>query len=239
MVKLFVNIDHIATVREARRVREPDPVTAAVMAETAGADGITAHLREDRRHIKDRDVRMLKEILQAPFNLEMAPTQEMLGIALSIKPFSVTLVPEKREELTTEGGLDLHINKDKLESIISTLREGKIIVSLFIDPEIDQIKLARKLGAQSVELHTGQYAECSFDDRGAELEKLEKGAVLAQKIGLKVNLGHGLNYSNTGEAARIPGISELNIGHSIVARSSLVGISEAVKQMKEIILKNS
>jgi pyridoxine 5-phosphate synthase len=233
---LSVNIDHIATIRQARRGSEPDPVAAAVLAELAGAEGIIAHLREDRRHVQDRDLRLLRETVQTKLNLEMAATEEMQRIALEVKPEIATLVPEKREELTTEGGLEVALRTDFMKSYISRLREGGIVVSLFVDPDDDQIAAARKSGADWVEIHTGAYANAKTEkDRGREFEKIIEAAKLAGSLGLRVGAGHGLNYMNAGKIARIPEVEELNIGHSIISRAALVGMERAVREMKALI----
>jgi len=234
--RLSVNIDHIATIRQARRGSEPDPVAAAVLAELAGAEGIIAHLREDRRHVQDRDLRLLRETVQTKLNLEMAATEEMQRIALEIKPEITTLVPEKREELTTEGGLEVASRTDFMKSYISRLQQGGIVVSLFIDPDDNQIAAARKSGADWVEIHTGAYANAKTEkDRGREFEKITEAAKLAGSLGLRVGAGHGLNYVNVRKIARIPEVEELNIGHSIISRAALVGMERAVREMKALI----
>ena len=232
MTTLGVNVDHIATIRQARGGRDPDPLQAAVIAELAGARGITAHLREDRRHIQDRDIYMLKQMVATHLNMEMAPTQEMIKIAVDVLPYMVTLVPEQRQELTTEGGLAVREKERDLAKAIETFREHKILVSLFINPDINEIKAARKVGATHVELHTGYYANAT----GAvsiqeELGRLKDAALVATRLGLNLNAGHGLNYLNVGPVAEIEGMQELNIGHSIVARASLVGMDTAVRDM--------
>jgi len=234
--RLSVNIDHIATIRQARRGSEPDPVAAAVLAELAGAEGIIAHLREDRRHVQDRDLRLLRETVQTKLNLEMAATEEMQRIALEVKPEITTLVPEKREELTTEGGLEVALRTDFMKSYIGRLQQGGIVVSLFIDPDDNQIAAARKSGADWVEIHTGAYANAKTEkDRGREFEKIIEAAKLAKSLGLRVGAGHGLNYVNVRKIARIPGVEELNIGHSIISRAALVGMERAVREMKALI----
>jgi pyridoxine 5-phosphate synthase len=234
--RLSVNIDHIATIRQARRGSEPDPVAAAVLAELAGAEGIIAHLREDRRHVQDRDLRLLRETVQTKLNLEMAATREMQRIALEVKPEITTLVPEKREELTTEGGLEVALRTDFMRSYISRLQQGGIVVSLFIDPDDKQIAAAKKTGADWVEIHTGAYANAKTDrDRGREFEKITDAAKLAGSLGLRVGAGHGLNYVNVRKIARIPEVEELNIGHSIISRAALVGMERAVREMKALI----
>jgi pyridoxine 5-phosphate synthase len=231
-MRLGVNVDHVATVREARKGRSPDPVALALWAEEAGADQITAHLREDRRHIQDRDIRLLREVVKTRLNLEMAPTDEMVSIALSVRPDTCTLVPEKREELTTEGGLDVRAAADRLPEILERLRAGGIRVSLFIDPDLDQVKESLRVGAQAVEIHTGRYAETTIEEqRAEELARISDAASLAKKIELEPLAGHGLDYQNVGPVVRIPELAELNIGHSIVARALGVGMAEAVREM--------
>lgn len=233
---LGVNIDHVATIRQARRAVEPDPVAAAVLAELAGADGITVHLREDRRHMQDRDVRLLRQTVRTHLNLEMAATDEMVAIALDVKPDYVTLVPERREEVTTEGGLDIAGQTDRMKAVVNTLQSAGIPVSLFIDAAPDQIEASAQVGAQFIELHTGPYAEAKTEaDRHRELEVLDRGTAQAIALGLRVNAGHGLTYWNTTPVARIPGMEELNIGHSIVSRAVLVGLERAVREMKALI----
>ena len=234
MPTLGVNIDHIATIRQARRTVEPDPVAAAVLAELGGADGITVHLREDRRHIQDRDVRLLRQTVRTHLNLEMAATDEMVAIALDIKPDYVTLVPEKREEVTTEGGLDIVGQSRRLAEIVDKLQSDGIPVSLFIDAEISQIEASVNVKAQFIELHTGQYAEADSEaSREQELAVLAKGCEQAIAFGLRVNAGHGLTYWNVHPVACIPGMEELNIGHTIVSRAALVGLERAVRDMKQ------
>ncbi len=234
--KLSVNIDHIATIRQARKGTEPDPVAAAVLAEMAGAHGIIAHLREDRRHVQDRDLRLLREIVQTKLNMEMAATEEMQRIALEVKPNFSTLVPEKREELTTEGGLEVASRVDFMKFFINRLQQGGIIVSLFVDPDEKQIAASKKAGADWVEIHTGSYANAQTEkDRDRELVKIAEAAKLAAGLGLRIGAGHGLNYSNVGRVARIPEVSELNIGHSIISRAALVGMDRAVREMNDLI----
>jgi len=236
MTTLGVNIDHIATIRNARGGAEPDPVAVAAIAEMAGADAITVHLREDRRHINDRDVKILKDTVKTRINLEMAATAEMKKIALEINPYSVTIVPEKREELTTEGGLDVIKQEEYLKKYIKPILESGIIVSLFIDPDLEQVKASAGTNAQFIELHTGSYAEAfNTVEEDKTFAELEKAAVFAQNIGLKVNAGHGLNYHNVKKVAAIAGMSELNIGHSIISRAVFTGIDRAVKDMKELL----
>jgi pyridoxine 5-phosphate synthase len=233
LLTLGVNIDHIATIRQARRTVEPDPVAAAVLAELGGADGITVHLREDRRHIQDRDVRLLRQTVRTRLNLEMAATEAIVTIALEIKPDYVTLVPEKREEVTTEGGIDIVSNLDRFTKVVDRLQNAKIPVSWFIDADRPQIEAAAKTGAKFIELHTGKYAEAKGEDRKKqELENLKEGTKLAIEIGLRVNSGHGLTYTNVYPVASIAGMEELNIGHTIVSRAVLVGMERAVREMK-------
>jgi pyridoxine 5-phosphate synthase len=236
MPRLGVNIDHVATVRQARGVVYPDPVTAAGMVELAGADGIVCHLREDRRHIQDRDLRMLREVVQTRLNLEMAATEEMIRIALTVRPNIVTLVPEKREELTTEGGLDVINFLPSLKKAIDRLHGGGIPVSLFVDPQKDQIKASEDVGADVVEIHTGHYCDAKTPSReDEELKKILDAIAGAAHRNLKVAAGHGLNYVNVRRIAEIKEIEELNIGHSIIARAVLVGLDRAVREMIEII----
>ncbi|KXO13578.1 Pyridoxine 5'-phosphate synthase [Moritella sp. JT01] len=237
MNKIFlgVNIDHIATLRQARGTTYPDPVHAASVAELNGADGITVHLREDRRHIQDRDVRVLKETIQTRMNLEMAVTAEMLDIACEIKPEFVCLVPEKREELTTEGGLDVLGQQDKITQAVKRLSEAGILVSLFIDADKEQIDAAVATGAPYIEVHTGAYADAKSEgEQQAELKKIAAGVSYAHNAGLKVNAGHGLHYHNVQPIAAIPEIYELNIGHAIIARAAFDGLGKAVKDMQVI-----
>ncbi|MDW7680524.1 MAG: pyridoxine 5'-phosphate synthase [bacterium] len=236
MARLGVNIDHVATIREARRGIEPDPIAAAILCELAGADGIVCHLREDRRHIKDRDLSLLRQVVKTHLNLEMAATDEMVKKAINVLPDMVTLVPERRQEITTEGGLDLSFNFDYLEEAISRLRSNAIVVSLFIDPDIHQIKNAAKLEADYVELHTGAYANADeLNQIVEELEKLKSMAAAAAKMGLGVSAGHGLNYQNVVDVAKIPQVEELNIGHSIVSRAVLMGMDRAIREMVALI----
>lgn len=231
---LGVNIDHIATIRQARRTVEPDPVAAAVLAELAGADGITVHLREDRRHIQDRDVRLLRQTVRTHLNLEMAATDEMVAIALDIKPDYVTLVPEKREEVTTEGGLDVVSQIDRIGAIVTKLQNAGIPVSLFIDADPDQIRSAAIIKAKFIELHTGRYAEAADEaSREKELAVLAKGCEQAIAAGIRVNAGHGLTYWNVYPVACLKGMEELNIGHTIISRAALVGMERAVREMKQ------
>jgi len=233
LLTLGVNIDHIATIRQARRTVEPDPVAAAAIAELAGADGITVHLREDRRHMQDRDVRLLRQTVRTHLNLEMAPTEEMVAIALQLKPDYVTLVPEKREEVTTEGGIDIVGNFPRFAQVVKDLQGADIPVSWFIDAETNQIEAAAKTQAKFIELHTGKYAAATdAAERQQELIALQEGTKQALAAGLRVNAGHGLTYWNVYPVACIPGMEELNIGHSIISRAVLVGIERAVREMK-------
>jgi pyridoxine 5-phosphate synthase len=232
VAKLGVNIDHVATVRQARGGNQPDPVAAAVLAELAGADSITVHLREDRRHIQDRDLELLRRTVKTRLNLEMAATEEMIGIALRVLPDSVTLVPEKREELTTEGGLDVRLHQQSLRKHIDQLRQGGIPVSLFIDPDLEQVKASHHVGADFIEIHTGTYCDAEDEEtRLAELAKIETAAKAARELGLRINAGHGLNYHNVQDVVALGGIEEFNIGHSIVSRAVLVGLERAVRDM--------
>ena len=236
MAKLGVNIDHVATIRQARRTIEPDPVWAAAIAELAGADVITVHLREDRRHIQDRDVRVLKDTVQVKLNLEMAVADEIVQIALGIRPPQVTLVPEKRTEVTTEGGLDVVGHQDRIRDVVRRLQDAGIEVSLFIDADRDQIAMSKMLGAQAVELHTGRYADAALGtEQVRELEQLRECGAFARAQGLVLHMGHGLTYRNVVPVAAIEGVDELNIGHSIVARAVMVGFDRAVREMKELI----
>jgi pyridoxine 5-phosphate synthase len=230
--RLGVNIDHVATVRQARKAAQPDPVQAALLAEMGGADGITVHLRSDRRHVQDRDVEILKQVVKTRLNLEIAATQEMMRMALTVKPDQVTLVPERREELTTEGGLDAVLNSVQLRPVVRTLQEAGIHVSLFIDPDLEQVKEAHKLDGQAIEINTAAYAEARDEKaREAAYRKTVDAIRLGRKLGLGVHAGHGLDYGNVGRIAAIPDVSELNIGHSIVARAVLVGMERAVRDM--------
>ena len=233
--RLGVNVDHIATVRKARRTIYPDPVEAAFIAERAGADQITIHLREDRRHIQERDVAILAKTVTTELNLEMAATQEMVNIALKYSPATVTLVPERREELTTEGGLDVVGQREQIHRTIRLLQEGSIRVALFVDPDLDQVRASHKLDAHAVEIHTGGYCEArGFKDRHEELTRIQNAAKAAAKLGLGVAAGHGLHYTNTAPVARIQEIQELNIGHSIVARAMIVGMESAVRDIIQV-----
>jgi pyridoxine 5-phosphate synthase len=232
MARLGVNIDHVATLRQARRAPEPDPVHAAVLAELGGAHGITVHLRADRRHMQDRDVEMLRQVVKTRLNLEMGATQEMVRTALTVKPDQATLVPERREELTTEGGLDVVLNSAQLRPVVRTLQEAGIQVSLFVDPDLEQVKEAHKIDAQAVEINTASYADARDERlRESSLRKVTDAARLGRKLGLHVHAGHGLTYTNVAAIAALPEIGELNIGHNIVARAVLVGMERAVREM--------
>lgn len=239
MIKLGVNIDHVATVRQARRIDEPDPAHAVVLAELGGADGITIHLREDRRHISDRDVRIIKEIVKTRLNLEMACVEEITDIAVEVRPDMCTLVPEKRMEITTEGGLDVVSNFNAVKETVRKLSSVGIDVSLFIDPDISQIDASWETGARIIELHTGKYASAVENEIMKELKRLESSAGYAIGKGFLVSAGHGLNYKNVVDIVKIPGLYELNIGHSIISRSIFTGLERAVREMKTIILRHS
>ena len=235
MPALHVNVDHVATVRQARRTASPDPVAAAVLAELAGADGITVHLREDRRHIQDRDVRLLRETVRTRLNLEMAPTAEMCRLAAELKPDVAMLVPEKRREITTEGGLDVLAHRDSVREAVEKLHAAGLPVSLFLDPEPKQIDAAAELGVETVELHTGRYADAATEaDREAELNVLRTAGERVRAAGLRLNAGHGLDYQNVRAVAAIPGVRELHIGHGIVSRAVLAGFERAVAEMKRL-----
>lgn len=242
-MRLHINIDHVATVRQARRTDEPDPVRAAVLAELGGADGITVHLREDRRHIQDRDVRLLMQTVRTGVNLELAAASDVLAIAIELQPMTATLVPEKREEVTTEGGLSVRGNAE-LNAAIDDLRRAAIRTSLFIDPEETVVRAAADLGVDAVELHTGEFAESykELHHGGAgevafQAERLQRAAALAKSLGLAVHAGHGLTYENVPQVARILEIEELNIGHSIISRAVFTGMERAVREMKDIIIQ--
>lgn len=233
---LGVNIDHVATLRNARGGSEPDVTEAAIICEKCGAAGITTHLREDRRHIKDFDIDNLKKVLKTRWNLEMAMTEEMQEIALRMKPDACCIVPEKRQEVTTEGGLDVASQLEKAIKFVSPLTQAGIAVSLFIDPDLNQVDAAKKTGAQFIELHTGQYSEAfGTNNEEKEFEKLKKATEYAQSLGLKVNAGHGLNYENVHRMHEIEGLVELNIGHSIISKAIFTGLESAVKQMKDLV----
>ncbi len=235
MVQLGVNIDHVATVRQARRTYEPDPVWAAVLAELGGADGITLHLREDRRHIQDRDLRLLRQTVSVKLNLEMACNEEVLAIACQVKPDQATLVPERREEITTEGGLDVAGQQQRVTDYVKELHDAGIGVSLFLDPDEQQIAAAAQTGADAVELHTGQYALAAGAEQQKQLSVLRQAAGAVLRLGLALHAGHGLTYRNVQPVAAIEGMHELNIGHSIVARAIMVGFQQAVREMKQLI----
>lgn len=237
MAQLAVNVDHVATLREARGINYPDPVAAAVAAETAGADGIVVHLREDRRHIKERDVRLLRKIVQTKLILEMASTSEMLGIALDIKPDAVTLVPEKREELTTEGGLDIITHHEHVKETVTTLKNAGIAVCIFIDPDLDQIKMAHKIDADMIEIHTGAFCDAvTTAQKKREFSRIVDAAKIGTKLKLEVNAGHGISYNTIKAFKGLSEISEFSIGHSIVSRAILTGMEQAVRDMKALIL---
>lgn len=236
-VLLGVNIDHVATLRQARGTRYPDPVKAALDAEEAGADGITVHLREDRRHIQERDVRVLKEVLQTRMNFEMGVTEEMMAFAEEIRPEHVCLVPETRQELTTEGGLDVAGQEARIKAAVERLAKVGSEVSLFIDADPQQIEAAHRVGAPAIELHTGRYADAHTPEEAArELQRIQEGVALGLKLGLIVNAGHGLHYHNVEPVAAIAGINELNIGHALVAHALFVGFKQAVVEMKQLIV---
>lgn len=236
MIKLGVNVDHVATVREARKTVEPDPVWAAAVCELAGARCVTVHLREDRRHIQDRDVWVLRQTVRTKLNLEMANAEEIVNIALEVKPDQCTLVPEKRQEVTTEGGLDVAGNLKPISETVRRLRDAEILVSLFIDPEAEQIKASAEAGAQFIELHTGRYSNAPDEESQLrELQVLIDGAELALKSGLSVNAGHGLDYVNIGGMHKVPGLEEVNIGHSIISRAIFVGLDRAVGEMVSLL----
>jgi len=235
MAELGVNIDHVATVRQARRTYEPDPVWAAVLAELGGADGITIHLREDRRHIQDRDLRVLRETVTVKLNLELATSPEILALACQLRPDQATLVPEKRAEVTTEGGLDVVQHRAAVTCALEQLQAAGIVVSLFLDPEPSQIEAAAAMGADAVELHTGQYALATGATRPVQLAALVAAGRRVRELGMTLHAGHGLNYHNVKPIARIEGMQELNIGHSIVARALMVGLERAVREMKALV----
>lgn len=235
MLRLGINVDHVATLRQARGIDVPDPVEAAMLAEQAGADGITVHLREDRRHIQERDVKLLREQVRSKVNLEMAVTPAIIAFAETVRPDDACFVPEKRAELTTEGGLDVVAHKAKVKEAVERLQARGIHISLFIDPEEAQIKAASEIGAHAVEIHTGAYCNATGAAREKELAAIVSAAVLARHLGLEVHGGHGLNYDNVVPIAKIAEIVELNIGHSIIARALFVGISQAVREMKELL----
>lgn len=236
MAELAVNVDHVATLREARKINYPEPVAAAIAAETGGADGIVVHLREDRRHIKERDVRILRQVVQTRLILEMAATDEMLNIALDIKPDTVTLVPEKREELTTEGGLDIISLQNSVKQAVSTLKNAGIRTCIFIDPDLDQIKMAHRIDADAVEIHTGSFCDARTDTRRAhEFSRIVDAAKMGTKLKLLVNAGHGICYNSIKAFRGFNMINEFSIGHSIVSRAVLTGMEQAVREMKHLI----
>ncbi len=237
MIRLGVNVDHVATVRQARRAQVPDPVEAALLAEKAGADGITVHLREDRRHIQERDVELLRERLKTKLNLEMAVTPAMVAFAETLRPDDACFVPEKREELTTEGGLDIVAHRRKIQDSVKRLQDRGIHVSLFVDPEEKQIETSREVGADAVEVHTGTYCNGAGAEREKERRTVASAVSLAHRLGLEVHAGHGLDYENVLPIAGIHEIVELNIGHSIIARAVVVGIEQAVREMKALLKK--
>ena len=239
MLELGVNIDHVATLRQARRTYEPDPVWAAVEAELGGADGITVHLREDRRHINDRDVQLLRQTVQCKLNLEMSIVPEIAEIAARISPDQATIVPERRQEITTEGGIDLSQQSDRITAIVGRLGAMGVVVSAFIDPDEKQIDLAAQQGFHAIELHTGAYAEAHKDDVERQLERLVRASARVRQRGLRLHAGHGLNYRNVGPIAAIEGMMELNIGHAIVSRAIFVGLRQAVREMKDILVRQS
>ena len=236
MPKLGVNIDHVATLRQARGGREPDPVGAAILVELAGADGLVVHLREDRRHIQDRDFLLLKDVVNTKLNLEMAADDTVAKIALNVRPDLVTIVPERRKELTTEGGLAITENRERLQAIIQLFHDSGIPVSLFIDPDLTQVRAAHKINADGIELHTGRYANTRHSkEQQTEFEHLSQTAKLGAKLGIGISAGHGLNYQNVKRLTQIPEISEFNIGHSIIARAVFVGLGQAVREMKNLV----
>ena len=236
MTRLFVNVDHVATIREARRSQEPDPLKAALMAEKMGADGITVHLREDRRHIQDKDVRIIHNNISTKLNLEMAATDEMVAISLELKPYQVSLVPEKRQEITTEGGLDVCSQVPELVKIRKRIKNEGILFSLFVDPDINQLEACKEVKADSIEINTGNYSELvTPKDVETELLRIQKASKYASNMGLRVFAGHGLNYDNVKAIVAIPEVEELNIGHFLVAQSVYVGMENAVKRMINII----
>ncbi|MCK4766217.1 MAG: pyridoxine 5'-phosphate synthase [Candidatus Aminicenantes bacterium] len=237
-MRLGVNVDHIATIREARKTNEPDPVYAAALAELAGADGITIHLRQDRRHIQERDLRLMREVVKTKLNLEMATSMEMVKLALKYKPDTCTLVPETEDEVTTTGGLDVVMSSDKIEEVAGNLNAANMEVSVFVDPDVDQVKACHRLGIKVIEINTGEYAENWNNSYCVlELDKIKKAVLYAKKLNIKILAGHGLTYQNVTAIAAMDAIEELNIGHSIIANSTFMGLSEAVRRMKELIEK--
>jgi len=238
MARLGVNIDHVATLRQARGGFDPDPIAAAVLVELAGADGIVVHLREDRRHIRDRDLHLLREIVRTKLDLEMAPVEEMIKIALDVKPHMVTYVPERREEVTTEGGLDVSGTRQSLHDSVSLFHDAGIAVSLFIEPDIEQVKASHRVGADYIEIHTGRFVNAKLiKEQDTELDAIQQAAKLAYKLGMGVNAGHGLDYRNIKRLLPITEIVEYNIGHSIISRAVLVGLPQAVREMKDVLNK--
>jgi pyridoxine 5-phosphate synthase len=238
MARLGVNIDHVATLRQARGGIDPDPIAAAVLVELAGADGVVVHLREDRRHIKDRDLHLLRETVRTKLDMEMAPVEEIIKIALDVKPHMITLVPERREELTTEGGLDVAGNRDSLHTTVALFHDAGIAVSLFIEPDMDQVKVSHRIGADYIEIHTGRYVNAKLiKEQDAQMEAIEQAAKMAYKLGMGVNAGHGLDYRNIKRLLPIHEIIEYNIGHSIISRAVLVGLQQAVREMKDLLNK--
>ena len=236
-MRLYVNIDHVATLRQARKTNEPDPVRAAVLAELGGAEGITVHLREDRRHIQDRDVRLLMETVRTGVNLEIAVEEEVVAITTELRPFQVTVVPERRDEVTTEGGLSLEteISRNRVDRAVRRLQNAGIRVALFVDPDPQTVRHAHDLGVEAVEFHTGEYANTGGEARAEELVRLRAAAVLGRELGLAIHAGHGLTYENVIPVAALPEIEELNIGHSIMSRAILVGMERAVREMRELL----
>lgn len=239
MIELGVNIDHVATLRQARKTYEPDPVWAAVEAELGGADGITVHLREDRRHINDADVRNLRQSVQCKLNLEMSLAAEIVEIACKTRPAQATIVPERREEVTTEGGIDLLRDHKYIGEVVQQLRAQGIVVSAFIDPVVEQIRAAKELTFDAIELHTGEYANARGTKVNEQIERLNLAASQCNSLGMRLHAGHGLNYRNVGPVARLPKMAELNIGHAIVSRAVFVGLREAVREMKQLLLTSA
>ena len=237
MPKLGVNIDHIATLREARKISEPDPLKAVKIAEKSGADSIVAHLRQDRRHIKECDMFKMREIITTRFNMEMSVSSEIVALALKLKPDQATMVPENRQEITTEGGLNIVSNFQRVKKVVDDLKTNDIMVSLFINPQVEQIEASKKVGAEAIELHTGEYSNASsFEEESKCLLKIKEAVALGRSSGLIVHAGHGLNYKNVRRIAEIQGIEELNIGHSIISEAVFVGLKDAVNQMKKLII---
>ncbi|MDB5329332.1 MAG: Pyridoxine 5-phosphate synthase [Phycisphaerales bacterium] len=236
MIELGVNIDHVATLRQARRTYEPDPVWAAAEAELGGADGITVHLREDRRHINDRDVELLRQTVQCKLNLEMSLVEEIVEIAVRTAPAQATIVPERREEVTTEGGIDLLRDGSRVTAVVKRLKSAGSVVSAFIDPEDKQIDAAKSQGFDAIELHTGEYANAHGAEVDRQLERLARAAERINRLGLRLHAGHGLNYRNVGPVAALPQMRELNIGHAIVGRAVFVGLRQAVREMKDLLV---